>query len=119
MIANLTWFSQRYGNMFGDGEYAQEVLLIASKPQHIPCMPKPIMSHQRNRYTTYRNTVGLLALRQTRVSPHDHVSSAAADGLNWSGSQCPLSSTATPQGGGRQSTLVSMGVPRVGKDRGF
>ena len=57
---------QRFGNMHGNGEYAQCCLLVSNKPQHMPCMPKPIMSHQRNRYVVHRNSGGLLCLRQTR-----------------------------------------------------
>lgn len=59
---------QRFGNMYGNGEYAQSCLLVSNKAQHMPCMPKPIMSHQRNRYVVHRNSSGLLCLRQTRYA---------------------------------------------------
>jgi hypothetical protein len=153
---------QRFGNMYGNGEYAQSCLLVSNKAQHMPCMPKPIMSHQRNRYVVHRNSSGLLCLRQTRVSPHDHVVSADVEGsTNGIASTGNLSSSSGSSARGKQGTSsnslssvlpagdnctvtsldtscaslvtgqrsfglssspapgVAMGVPRVGKDRGF
>lgn len=107
---------QRYGNVSGANEYAAECLLRCTKSGDLSCMPKPIMSHQRNRYRVCRHpNLDILCLRQTRVSPHDHVSSASLD--NPMGcmpkSQCQaLSSSAVPP------TNVP-GIPRAGKNRGF
>lgn len=107
---------QRYGNVSGANEYASECLLRCTKSGDLSCMPKPIMSHQRNRYTVYRHPdLDLLCLRQTRVSPHDHVSSAAVENPVGciASTQClALSSTA-------KTTPAAAGVPRAGKNRGF
>jgi hypothetical protein len=64
---------QRYGNMSGQNEYASECLLRCNKSSDLSCMPKAIMSHQRNRYLVYRHPeLKILCLKQTRVSPSDY-----------------------------------------------
>ena len=58
---------QRFGNIHSQpGEYALSAMLItaANAPVHI--MPLPIVSHQRNRYTTYLQG-GVKYLKQSRV----------------------------------------------------
>lgn len=43
---------QKYGNICGvDGEYARQLMLICPPEGPLHCMPLPIMSHQRNRYS--------------------------------------------------------------------
>jgi len=62
---------QRYGNICGvPGEYARECMLVC--PPHAPlhCMPRPIMSHQRNKYRV-RITNGVKCLDQVRVRHED------------------------------------------------
>ena len=60
---------QRYGNASGANEYAVECLLRCTKSGDLSCMPKPIMSHQRNRYIVYRHAdLDILCLRQTRYA---------------------------------------------------
>jgi hypothetical protein len=64
---------QRYGNMSGQNEYASECLLRCNKSSDLSCMPKAIMSHQRNRYLVYRHPeLKILCLKQIRVSPSDY-----------------------------------------------
>ena len=59
---------QRYGNIFGvPGEYAVECMLVCPQGFSLHCMPLPIMSHQRNKYSV--TTIGgLKHLVQHRVS---------------------------------------------------
>jgi hypothetical protein len=100
---------QRYGNASGANEYAPECLLRCTKSSDRSCMPKTIMSHQRNRYIAYRNQdTGLLTLRQIRVSPHDYVSSAAAENVEGitQRAHCVSLTSADP--------LVAAGIPRPG-----
>lgn len=62
---------QRYGNMCGvPGEYARDCMLVS--PPHAPlhCMPRPIMSHQRNKYRV-RISNGVKCLDQVRVRHED------------------------------------------------
>jgi hypothetical protein len=62
---------QRYGNICGvQGEYARECMLVC--PPHAPlhCMPRPVMSHQRNKYRV-RIANGLKCLDQIRVRHED------------------------------------------------
>lgn len=62
---------QRYGNICGvPGEYARECMLVC--PPHAPlhCMPRPIMSHQRNKYRV-RISNGVKCLDQVRVRHED------------------------------------------------
>jgi hypothetical protein len=43
---------QKYGNICGvDDEYARQLMLICPPEGPLHCMPLPIMSHQRNRYS--------------------------------------------------------------------
>lgn len=101
----------RYGNASGDGEYAHECLLRCPKASSLQCMPKPIMSHQRNRYVVFKDReTGQLALRQVRVSPHDYVSSASMERPTKGTGCSPLSGDV--QGG-------AWGVQRGGKNKGF
>lgn len=100
---------QRYGNASGVNEYAPECLLRCTKSTDRSCMPKTIMSHQRNRYIVYRNQeTGLLTLRQVRVSPHDYVSSASVENSNGITQQVQcMSMTST-------DPLGAAGIPRPG-----
>ena len=104
---------QRYGNISGGGEYAPECLIRCTKQCDLACMPKPIMSHQRNRYRVYKNHEnGTISLKQTRVSPQDYVSSANLDnpvGILNSTVCTSLSTTETN----------AAGHARPGKSRGF
>lgn len=61
---------QRYGNIFGPGEYAQECLLMCPANAPLACMPYPIMSHQRNRYIV-TNSGGYKNIAQVNVSFED------------------------------------------------
>ena len=58
---------QRFGNASGANEYAPECLLRCTRTCDLSCMPKPIMSHQRNRYVVTRHRdVDVLCLKQSR-----------------------------------------------------
>ncbi len=71
---------QRFGNASGANEYAPDCLLKCTKSTDLSCMPKPIMSHQRNRYMVVRHReMDVLCLKQTRVSPHDFVNSGMVE----------------------------------------
>lgn len=64
---------QKFGNLSGQGEYAHECLLRCTRACDLACMPKPIMSHQRNRYVVVEDEKHrCLALRQLNVSPEDY-----------------------------------------------
>lgn len=65
---------QRYGNIFGQpGEYAVECMLSCPQGFQLHCMPLPMMSHQRNKYSV--TTVGgVKKLQQHRVS-YEHFNS--------------------------------------------
>lgn len=59
---------QRYGNIFGQpGEYSVECMLACPPNFNLHCMPLPIMSHQRNKYTVH-SSGGVKSLQQHRVS---------------------------------------------------
>jgi hypothetical protein len=46
---------QRYGNIHGvENEYSQEVMLICPPNGPVNCMPLPIVSHSRNRYSVVK-----------------------------------------------------------------
>ena len=64
---------QRYGNIFNQpNEYATECMLSCPASGHLHCMPVPVMSHQRNKYTV--DTKGhTRCLHQHRVRPMDFV----------------------------------------------
>lgn len=65
---------QRFGNLSGEHEYANECLLRCTRSCDLVCMPKPIMSHQRNRYVVVRDAQRqCLVLQQVHVSPGDYV----------------------------------------------
>lgn len=69
---------QRYGNMSGANEYAGECLLRCTKAGDLSCMPKPIMSHQRNRYAVFRHSqLNILCLRQVSGACYSCPSAAA------------------------------------------
>ena len=61
---------QRYGNICGPGEYAEQCLLICPASAPLVCMLFPIMSHQRNRYSV-DNTTPLKTLKQHKVAYED------------------------------------------------
>lgn len=106
---------QRFGNASGANEYAPECLLRCTKNTDLSCMPKPIMSHQRNRYMVSRHReMDVLCLKQLRVSPHDHVSSAMVENPHGVSARNQCQSLSTGQ---RQN--MTNGVARPGKDRGF
>lgn len=59
---------QRYGNIFGhSGEYSVECMLACPQGFNLHCMPLPIMSHQRNKYSVMTSG-GFKYLQQHRVS---------------------------------------------------
>ena len=61
---------QRYGNICGPGEYAQESLLITPFCSPLVCMPLPMMSHQRNKYVV-TTTGGYNQIQQVNVAFED------------------------------------------------
>jgi hypothetical protein len=65
---------QHYGNLCNQpGEYARCCMLICpEQSQHWQCMPRPIMSHQRNRYLVHV-VAGMKQLVQLRVAHEDFV----------------------------------------------
>lgn len=86
---------QRFGNLSGEHEYANECLLRCTRSCDLVCMPKPIMSHQRNRYMVVKDAQRqCLMLQQVKVSPSDYVShahhteAAATAGQGGGGADC-------------------------------
>ena len=70
---------QRYGNMCNQpGEYAREVMLICPPTAQWHCMPRPIMSHQRNRYKVHI-VAGKKHLQQLRVGYEDFATPSDRD----------------------------------------
>jgi hypothetical protein len=70
---------QRYGNIFGQpGEYATECMLACSSGAFLHCMPLPIMSHQRNKYSVM-TMGGNKKLVQHRVSFEHFATPSATD----------------------------------------
>lgn len=67
---------QHYGNLCNQpGEYARSCMLIcpaSEGQQQFQCMPRPIMSHQRNRYRVVV-VAGMKHLQQLRVAHEDFV----------------------------------------------
>ena len=64
---------RRYGNIFGQpGEYASECMLVCPSKDHLPCMPLPCMSHQRNKYQVEIKG-SLRTMKQLRVQHEDFV----------------------------------------------
>lgn len=64
---------QQYGNLCNQpGEYARCCMLVCPPNSPWQCMPRPIMSHQRNRYRVHV-VAGLKHLQQLRVSFEDFV----------------------------------------------
>ena len=61
---------QRYGNICGPGEYAQESLLITPFCAPLVCMPLPMMSHQRNKYVV-TTAGGYNQIQQVNVAFED------------------------------------------------
>lgn len=58
----------RYGNIFNEeSEYSPECMLVCPPEIGLQCMPLPIMSHQRNRYSVVVNG-GHKHLRQHKVA---------------------------------------------------
>lgn len=65
---------QQYGNLCNQpGEYARECMLICPNSSQWQCMPRPIMSHQRNKYKVHI-VAGKKQLQQVRVSYEDFAS---------------------------------------------
>lgn len=65
--ATFNGLIQRYGNLHDvPNEYARNVMLVCPPNGPMHCMPLPIMSHQRNRYTVCR-IGGVHYLRQHGV----------------------------------------------------
>lgn len=134
MIFNRSIYNtviQRYGNISGPGEYAAECLLKCTKDCDISCMPKPIMSHQRNRYTVhYNEDQNIHFLKQSRVSPDDFSPcpyGASADHVQ---NTCKTLTARVPDEGtcsystdqSSEKTLgnnTHTGIPRPGKGKGF
>jgi len=70
---------QRYGNLCNQpGEYAREVMLICPPTGQWQCMPRPVMSHQRNRYKVHI-VAGKKHLQQLRVSYEDFAPPSVRD----------------------------------------
>jgi len=65
---------QHYGNLCNQpGEYARACMLICpEQSQHWQCMPRPVMSHQRNRYRVHV-VAGMKQLQQLRVAHEDYL----------------------------------------------
>lgn len=62
---------QRYGNICNHaGEYAREVMLICPPNGPVECMPFPLVSHQRNKYSVYTKG-GIRYIKQNRLSWED------------------------------------------------
>ena len=62
---------QRYGNICEQaGEYSRECMLICPSNCQVQCMPLPIVSHQRNRYSVVLRS-GRKYLQQHRVAYED------------------------------------------------
>ena len=62
---------QKFGNLCNQaGEYARECMLICPSSSQWQCMPRPIMSHQRNRYKVHI-VAGKKQLQQVRVGYED------------------------------------------------
>ena len=62
---------QLYGGVFGQpGEYATECMLSCPRTMPLSCMPVPVMSHQRNRYSVVTHS-GIKQLRQHNVGWED------------------------------------------------
>jgi hypothetical protein len=62
---------QRFGNICDQpGEYARQCMLICPPNQNVQCMPLPIVSHQRNRYSV-KVCNGVKYLKQHRVYASD------------------------------------------------
>lgn len=62
---------QKYGNICGvPGEYAREFMLICPPNGPVECMPYPMVSHQRNRYTVV-NRRGVLFIVQRDMGHQD------------------------------------------------
>lgn len=62
---------QQYGNLCNQpGEYARCCMLVCPPTSPWHCMPRPIMSHQRNRYQVHV-MAGLKHLQQLRVAHED------------------------------------------------
>jgi hypothetical protein len=118
---------QRYGNLSGPGEYAPECLLKCTRNCDISCMPKPIMSHQRNRYVVYYDEdQAIHFLRQVRVSPGDHIPSTPGVSAERVNTTCQLLSASTSSGSscmtdksGKHMINQYTGIQRPGKGRGF
>lgn len=82
MVCNKAVYNtviQKYGNLSGPQEYASTCLLRSTTASELACMPKPIMSHQRNRYIVIEDPhapggggAGKLRLQQLRVSVQDY-----------------------------------------------
>jgi hypothetical protein len=65
---------QKFGNLCNQpGEYARECMLICPSTSQWQCMPRPIMSHQRNRYKVHI-VAGKKQLQQLRVGYEDFAS---------------------------------------------
>jgi hypothetical protein len=65
--STFTGLIQRYGNLHSvPNEYAKNVMLICPPNGPVHCMPLPIVSHQRNRYSVNR-VAGVHYLRQHGV----------------------------------------------------
>ena len=71
---------QRYGNLCNQpGEYARECMLICPPSAQWNCLPLPIMSHQRNRYSV-QVVAGKKHLQQLRVSYEDFATPSGRQG---------------------------------------
>lgn len=70
---------QRYGNICGvEGEYAHECMLICPPNMPLQCMPRPIMSHQRNKYRVCMQN-GVKIIEQIKVRHEDFVCPSTAE----------------------------------------
>jgi hypothetical protein len=62
---------QKYGNICGQpGEYHVSAMLLCPPNGPVHCMPLPVVAHQRNRYSVYKNA-GIPYIKQKKVAFED------------------------------------------------
>ena len=124
---------QRFGNMVGEDEYAVECMLQCTQGEQLVCMPKPIMSHQRNKYVVFRDKHDVIRMRQVRVSPQDFVDcrevcgaeAGTTDILQRQRNHClamggvPCMHRGAAVGGETAATTTQGYVARIGSNKGF
>ena len=62
---------QKYGNICGQaGEYHVSAMLLCPPNGPVHCMPLPVVAHQRNRYSVYKNA-GIPYIKQNKMAYED------------------------------------------------